>query len=150
MIGETLGHYRITEALGHGAMGAVYRAFDARLRRDVAIKVLTGSDFPSEAERRRLLNEARAAAPLNHPTIATIFEVADLEDVSFIVMELVEGETLRSRVGTMGDDALGLARLGLTAVQGLRAAHESGVVHGDIKPDNLMIRHAVVNGLAFL
>jgi serine/threonine protein kinase len=81
LIGEMLGHYRIIDALGRGAMGAVFRAFDTRLQREVAIKVLAGSDFTSEDERRRLLGEARAAAPLNHPTIATIFEVADLKEI---------------------------------------------------------------------
>jgi len=77
VIGQTLAHYEILDSLGAGAMGAVYRAFDTRLRREVAIKVLAGSDFPSDDERRRLLSEARAAASLNHPAIATVFEVAD-------------------------------------------------------------------------
>jgi serine/threonine-protein kinase len=137
--GETLGHYRIDAALGQGAMGAVYRAFDTRLQRAVAVKVLKSSDFSSRDERRRLLREARAVAPLTHPAIATVYEVVDLDDVSFIVMELVEGDTLRAKVGQMAGQPLALARLGLSAVRALRAAHEEGIVHGDIKPENLMI-----------
>ncbi len=129
MIGQTIAQYEIRTSLGEGAMGAVYRAFDERLHREVAIKVLTGAS-----------SEARAAASLNHPSIATIFEVVDHADQSFIVMELVEGETLRRSVGRLGDDPLAVARLGLAAVRGLRAAHEAGVVHGDIKPENLMVR----------
>ena len=150
LIGETLGHYEIVDLLGEGGMGTVYRAFDTRLRRDVAIKVLSGSEFLPKEERRRLLREARAAAPLSHPAIATVFEVADHEDLSFIVMEFVEGENLRAKVGEFDADPVDLARLGLAAVQGLRAAHENGVVHGDIKPENLMLaRNGALKILGF-
>ena len=94
MVGRTLAQYRIEERLGKGGMGSVYRAFDTRLKRNVAIKILNRSE-ESEDELARLLGEARAAAPLNHPAIATIHEVGEAEGICFIVMELVTGRTLR-------------------------------------------------------
>src|SRR5688500_13337859 len=92
MIGQTLGHYRIESQLGAGGMGVVYRAWDTRLHRTVAIKLVLDSADP--AARRRLLQEARAASGLNHPDICTIYEVGETAEHAFIVMEYVEGRPL--------------------------------------------------------
>jgi len=139
MVGRTLAQYRIEEKLGKGGMGAVYRAFDTRLKRDVAIKILIRPE-ESKDELTRLLAEARAAAPLNHPAIATIYEVGEHEDLSFIVMELVTGGTLREAYADSGCEPRALARIGIEVALGLQAAHEHGVIHGDVKLDNLMVR----------
>jgi TolB-like protein/Flp pilus assembly protein TadD/predicted Ser/Thr protein kinase len=137
MIGTSLGQYRIDAVLGEGGMGTVYRARDTRLEREVAIKLLTTADEPGERE--SLLHEARAAARISHPAIATVYEVAELDDTSFIVMELVEGAPLTEHVGKLKGDGLELSRLAIAALKGLGAAHGHGIVHGDVKPDNLMI-----------
>jgi len=138
MVGRTLAQYRIEEKLAEGGMGAVYRAFDTRLKRDVAIKILSRSEG-SDDELARLLAEARAAAPLNHPSIATIHEVGETDGVPYIVMELVTGGTLREAYGGESCEPLTLARIGREVALGLEAAHEHGVIHGDVKLDNLMI-----------
>jgi len=138
LVGRTLAHYRIEERLGKGGMGVVYRAFDTRLKRDVAIKVLSRSEQGPD-ELARLLAEARAAAPLNHPAIATIHEVGECDDLSFIVMEFVTGRTLRDAYAEQGCGDERLARIGIEIARGLQAAHERGVVHGDVKLDNLMV-----------
>jgi len=137
VVGRTLAQYRIEEKLGEGGMGAVYRAFDTRLKRDVAIKILRRSEEGTD-ELTRLLAEARAAAPLNHPAISTIHEVGEEAEVCFIVMELVTGGTLRQACGGEACAAPTLARIGLEVALGLQAAHEHGVIHGDIKSDDLM------------
>jgi len=138
MVGRTLAQYRIEERLAQGGMGAVYRAFDTRLKRDVAIKILSRSE-ESDDELARLLAEARAAAPLNHPSIATIHEVGEAEGVPYIVMELVTGGTLREAYGGESCEPRTLARIGREVALGLEAAHEHGVIHGDVKLDNLMV-----------
>jgi serine/threonine protein kinase len=94
MIGKTLGHYQITEKLGAGGMGVVYRAHDEQLDRDVAIKVLPEASFDDASARARLLREARTASRLNHPHICTIHEVGEHDGQAFIAMELVEGKSL--------------------------------------------------------
>ena len=137
MVGRTLGQYRIKEPLGKGGMGTVYRAFDTRLKREVAVKILSRSQ-ENEDELARLA-EARAAAPLSHPAIATIYEVGEVEDVSFIVMELVRGRTLRESFASKKCELRTLVRIGMEIARGLQAAHEHGVVHGDVKLDNLMV-----------
>ena len=137
--GSQLGPYEILSPLGAGGMGEVYRARDARLRRDVAIKVLPGR-FSSDPERlRRLQQEAQAAGALNHPNILTIYDIGTHENVSYIVSELLEGETLRARLATGPmafekalDHALQIAR-------GLDAAHARGIVHRDLKPENIFV-----------
>jgi Tol biopolymer transport system component len=139
MIGQTLSHYRITEKLGAGGMGEVYKARDTTLGRDVAIKVLPET-FAKDAQRTaRFEREARLLASLNHPAIATIHGFETAENVSFLVMELVEGETLaeRSEKGAVKlQDALPIAR---QMAEGLEAAHERGIAHRDLKPANVKV-----------
>jgi serine/threonine protein kinase len=140
LLGRTIGRYRITEKLGEGGMGVVYRAQDQTLGRDVAIKVLR-PDLSRQPERvRRFSQEARAASALNHPNIVTVHDAGEFEDGPFLVMELVEGESLRTLVRR---GALPLAKvldIGIQAATALTRAHESGITHRDLKPENLLVR----------
>src|SRR5512136_3057616 len=139
MIGKTLGHYRIIEKLGAGGMGVVYRAEDKTLDRQVAIKVLPEA-FTGDPERlARFAREAKLLASLNHPNIAAIHGLEEAEGKRFLVLELVEGETLAQRLskGPLPvEEALGVCR---QIAEGLEAAHEKGVIHRDLKPANVMI-----------
>jgi len=140
MIGQTLGHYRIVEQLGAGGMGVVYRARDERLQRSVALKVLP-PQMGSRAEMRaRILAEARAASALNHPGITTIYEVGEAGEQLFIVMELVTGQTLRALLQQGSVEVRALLRLGTQVAEALAAAHEREVVHGDVKPENVIVQ----------
>lgn len=137
--GLQLGPYQILAPLGAGGMGEVYRARDARLEREVAIKVLPG-DALADAERRaRFVREARAASALNHPHIVTIHEIDSEAGVDFIVMELVSGETLARRLirGALPPDQA--LRIAIPLADALAAAHGAGVIHRDFKPGNVMI-----------
>jgi TolB-like protein/Tfp pilus assembly protein PilF/predicted Ser/Thr protein kinase len=140
MVGHTILHYRVEAELGRGGMGVVYRARDERLRRPVALKLLNAEMAGRADHRGRLLEEAQAASALNHPSITTIYEVAEVDGQIFIVMELVTGQTLREalRMGAM--DPRPLARVGAQVAEGLAAAHAQGVIHGDIKPENVMLQ----------
>ena len=140
MIGRSLGPYQITEPLGAGGMGEVYRARDPRLDRDVAIKVLP-EDFAADPERlARFEREAKLLAQLNHPNIAGIYGLEEADGTRFIAMECVEGETLAERLARSGrieiDEALEIAR---QIAEALEAAHEAGIVHRDLKPANVKI-----------
>jgi predicted ATPase len=134
-----IGRYRIVARLGGGGMGEVYRARDPALGRDVAIKVLSGSDTPDTATLRRFTREAQSASALNHPNIVTVFDVGASEAGPFIVMELIEGETLRSRMRS-GADLGALLHVGQQVARALAVAHAAGIVHRDIKPENVMVR----------
>ncbi len=139
MIGMTLGHYRVNEQLGRGGMGEVYTADDLNLNRKVALKFLPDA-FSGDPERMaRFEREARLLASLNHPNIAAIYGLEQAEGKRFIVMELVEGETLAQRISKGAlpvDDALAICS---QIAEGLEAAHEKGVIHRDLKPANVMI-----------
>lgn len=139
MIGRTISHYKIEAELGRGGMGVVYRARDEKLQRQVALKVLSGELFSHAERRARLLAEARAAAALNHPGITTIYEVGEEGEQIFIVMEMVSGGTMRALMAAGPPDVRVLTRLGIQIAEALEAAHARGVVHGDIKPENIVI-----------
>ena len=139
MIGQTLLHYELLELLGEGGMGQVYKARDQRLRRWVAIKVLS-PDRPVTAERRRrFLREARAASALNHPGIVTVHDIAQDDGVDFIIMEYVAGCSLAERITEDGLPWREAARVALEIGEAMAAAHETGLVHRDLKPLNVMI-----------
>ncbi len=143
MEGRQLGSYRIASLLGSGGMGDVYRAYDEKLRRDVAIKVLRAADADDDAARALLLREARAAAAVNHPNICTIHEVGEHDGLAFLAMELVDGEPLH-RVIPPGT-GLPVDRMVDYSVQiadALAHAHERGVLHRDLKAQNIVITRA--------
>jgi len=140
MIGQTIAHYRINAELGRGGMGIVYRAHDERLLRAVAIKVLSDVSRGSAETRSRMLAEARAASNLHHPGITTIYEVGEDGDSIFLVMELVEGRTLRSLLSDGLLEAKRIVQLGTQLAEALEAAHSRGVFHGDIKPENIVVQ----------
>jgi len=132
-------HYRILDTLGSGGMGEVYLAEDTRLARKVAIKLLP-SNFTQNADRvRRFEQEARAASALNHPNIVTIYDIGESDAGPFIAMEFVAGRTLRALAGAPVPIQT-LADWGRQIVEALASAHEAGIVHRDIKPDNIMVR----------
>ncbi|HJR58731.1 MAG TPA: protein kinase [Vicinamibacterales bacterium] len=135
--GSRLGPYEITGALGAGGMGEVYRARDTRLERQVAIKLLTTGN-PGEAA-DRLLQEARSASALNHPHICTLHEIGDAAGQPFIVMELVEGESLERRIAGQGLPVATVLRLGAQIADALGHAHARGVVHRDLKSANVAV-----------
>ena len=137
--GTQLGPYEIVEALGTGGMGEVYRARDLRLGRDVAIKLISAEGSASPARLRRFETEARAAAQLSHPNVITFFDVGTREGLPYLVLELLEGATLRQvlRSGTpIPSQAVSWAR---DAARGLGAAHARGIVHRDFKPENVFL-----------
>ena len=138
MIGQTLLHYQILEKLGEGGMGVVYKAQDTKLDRAVALKFLPLHLNATEQDKARFLQEAKAAAALNHPNICSVMDVQEHEGQMFIVMEFVEGQTLRERMS--GLTLKQAIETGTQIADGLSAAHEKGVVHRDIKPENIMIR----------
>ncbi len=139
MIGRTLSHFRIIEKIGEGGMGVVYRAEDTKLRRQVALKVLPPELVGNEERRLRFLREARAAAAVTHPNIATIHEVDEVEGVVFIAMELVEGKTLRALIAGKPMPIQSALRIATEMAEGLAKAHQAGVIHRDLKPDNVIV-----------
>ena len=139
MIGQTISHYKIVEKLGEGGMGVVYKAEDLKLERFVALKFLAPHLVQDEESRRRFQREAKAAAALDHPNICTIHEIDEAEGRVFLAMAYLDGFTVRQKVKQRPlklDEALDIA---IQAGEGLRAAHEKGIVHRDIKSANLMV-----------
>ena len=141
MSGRKISHYEILDELGAGGMGIVYRARDARLDRDVAIKVLRPDVGDDPTYLARFRQEARAAAALNHPCIAAVFDIGSHDGSHFIVQEYVEGVTLRSLVREGTPAVERVVRMALEVSEALTAAHDQGIVHRDVKPENIMLRH---------
>ena len=139
MVGQTLGHYRVIKKIGEGGMGAVYEAEDLSLQRKVALKFLPAELAADPAAKRRLLTEARAASRLNHPNIATVYEIGESEGTPFIVMELVQGESLKNILQRSALTRAKLCDVARQIAEGLNEAHQAGVLHRDIKPGNIML-----------
>lgn len=143
MIGKTISHYKIIEKLGEGGMGIVYKAHDTRLDRTVALKFLPQNVSPSDEDKTRFIQEAKAAATLNHQNICTIHDIQEHENQLFIVMEYIDGQTLRDRTELQKDAPISLRQaidIGIQISEGLAAAHENGIIHRDIKPENIMLK----------
>ena len=139
MIGKTLIHYEITSEIGRGGMGEVYQAKDTKLGRDVAIKVLP-EEFALDKDRvTRFQREAKLLASLNHPNIAAIYGLEDSEGTHFLVMELIEGETLKDRINSGPIPVEEALKLALQMAEALETAHENGVIHRDLKPANIKV-----------
>jgi serine/threonine protein kinase len=139
--GSTISHYEMLDRIGGGGMGTVYRARDTRLNRMVALKFLPRELASNEAARERFVNEARTASTFDHPHVATVFDIGEVDGRVFIVMAYAPGETLKERIarGPLGVvEALDIA---LQITEGLIEAHEHGIAHRDIKPANVVLTH---------
>ncbi len=142
LIGKKVSHYRVLDVIGGGGMGMVFRAEDLKLGRSVALKFLPEDLTTDTVALQRFEREAQTASSLNHPNICTVHAIEEHEGKPFIVMELLEGETLRSRMAALEPTALPLDELSGIAIQvcrGLEAAHEKGIIHRDIKPANIFL-----------
>src|SRR5437762_2172010 len=137
--GTKIGPYEILSLIGAGGMGEVYKARDARLRREVAVKILPAS-FAQDADRlRRFEQEARAVGALNHPNILAIYDVGTYDGAPYLVTELLEGETLRQRLQHELLSVRKVVEYAIEMAHGLAAAHDGGIVHRDLKPENLFL-----------
>jgi eukaryotic-like serine/threonine-protein kinase len=139
MIGRTVGHYRLVNMIGAGGMGEVYVAHDARLNRDVAVKILRTGILSDEAARKRFRQEARMLAKLSHPNIATIYDFSTENGTDFLVMELVDGVSLAQKLagGPLTEKEIGA--IGTQIADALEEAHDRGLIHRDLKPGNVML-----------
>jgi len=134
-----LGRYEVRSKIGEGGMGEVYLAEDTQLRRRVALKILPVEVAAREDRMRRFIQEAQAAAALNHPNIAHIYEIGEAEDVHFIALEFIDGPTLRESIHKGQTELRKLLRYLQQVAEGLAKAHAAGIVHRDLKPANIMI-----------
>ncbi len=139
MIGKTVSHYKIIEKLGEGGMGVVYKAQDIQLQRVVALKFLPPHVSDNPEEKARFIQEARSASALNHPNVTTIYGIEDAPEGLFIVMEFIEGKSLKRLIEEESPSVKKVLEIGIQVCEGLTTAHEKGIVHRDIKSENIML-----------
>ena len=139
MIGKTISHYRVLKKIGRGGMGEVFLAEDTHLRRRVALKVIPEELTRDETRRRRFTQEARAAAALEHPHIAAIYDIDEADGRTFIAMEYVRGESLRDAIGSRRFDVPRILELAAQIGEALAQVHRHGIVHRDLKPENILV-----------
>src|SRR6266446_991850 len=140
LVGETIGHYKISESIGAGGMGEVYLATDVVAGRKAALKLLP-MRFTGDATRlKRFQQEAHAVVALNHPNILTVYEIGEDHSVHYIASEMIEGETLRQRLARGSMEVGEAIDVAIQVASALAAAHDTGIVHRDIKPENIMLR----------
>src|SRR5262245_33742576 len=138
--GEMIGVYRLDEELGRGGMGTVYLAYDTRLRRRAALKLLPSHLINNPERAHRFQREARLVSALNHPNIITIYDFGEENERYYIASEFVEGHTLRNLICSPDVSLNQILDLAIQVASALEAAHEAGIVHRDIKPENIMVR----------
>ena len=139
MIGESISHYKVLEKIGEGGMGVVYKAEDTKLKRTVALKFLPPELTRDAQAKARFVQEAQAAAALDHPNICAVFEIGEAEGSTYIAMPHVKGQSLKERIAAGPipmEEALAIAG---QVAEGLKEAHERGIIHRDIKPANIML-----------
>lgn len=139
--GTKLGRYEIRSKIGEGGMGEVYLAADTKLDRKVALKILPAEATHDHRRMQRFTQEAKAASALNHPNIITIYEIEEIDSIHFIATEFIEGETLRERMHRIPLKLSEVLDVGLQSASALSAAHLAGIIHRDVKPENIMLRH---------
>src|SRR4030066_728584 len=139
MIGKTISHYKILDKLGEGGMGVVYKAQDTKLDRTVALKFLPPHVASNPEEKQRFFQEARSASALNHPNITVIYEIDEADAQVYIAMEYIEGKTLNKLIEKEPLALKKVLDIAIQACDGLAAAHKKGMVHRDIKSDNIMV-----------
>jgi serine/threonine protein kinase len=138
--GTKIGRYEIRSKIGAGGMGEVFLATDSKLDRQIALKILP-NDVANDAERmRRFVQEAKSASALNHPNIITIYEIGETDETHFIATEYIEGETLHKRLKNAPASLKSLLDMAIQIAGALQAAHKAGIVHRNVKPENVMIR----------
>src|SRR5438309_8714203 len=138
LVNRTISHYKIVSQLGMGGMGEVYLAQDTKLDRKVALKILPAEVAADRNRMERFVREAKAAAALNHPNIAHVYEIGEHDGTNFIAMEFIDGQTLRELIRN-DTDLRKLLRHLQHAAEGLAKAHAAGIVHRDLKPENIMV-----------